>query len=182
MDLWYPPKDRPHLLEWWRPLILASAAARHAQVPWPIHLDELVLVGRIDRPSKAAIWVYRHPEAGGELYLDGTGQAYRFTRTPKARGYGRFTPCDLERAIWAAGLPRVVEPVFYREPPPLAAQWPDASRHPAGGRADELEGESRSAGTCGHEGRPDPAGAAPAPGPRRRGHLTVHDGGESLAG
>lgn len=179
MDLWYPPRDRPHLLEWWRPLILASAAARRAQVPWPIHLDELVLIGRIDRPSREAIWVYRHPEAGGELYLDATGQAYRFTRTPKARSYGRFTACHLERAIWAAGLPHVVEPVFYRDPPPLPAEWAAAGRHPAHGLADEHEADVDPVGA---DAQPDAPGGAARPAPRRHGHLTVHDGGEALAG
>ena len=113
MDLWYPPHDQPHLLEWWRPLILASRAARVDRVPWLLHLDEIQLVGRIDRSGRPPIWVYKHAESRGELYLDPTGQAYRFTRTPNARSYGRFTACDLRTAIFRAGLPTVVEPVWF---------------------------------------------------------------------
>src|SRR3546814_7445157 len=44
MDLWYPPNDQPHLLEWWRPLLLASRAARVERFPWPLHIDEVQLV------------------------------------------------------------------------------------------------------------------------------------------
>lgn len=157
MDLWYPPKDRPHLFEWWRPLILASRAARLEQFPWPVNIDEMVLVGRIDRSSRPSIWVYRHPEALGELYVDRTGQAYKFTRTPRARSYGRFTPCGIRTALWRSGLPDVVEPIWYRDPPPPVDWQADAP-------SDGVDG-----------------GDVPAA-PRRRGHLTVHDGGSPLAG
>src|SRR3546814_5112104 len=71
MDLWYPPDDQPHLLEWWRPLLLASRAARVERFPWPLHIDEVQLVGRVDRGSRGAIWVYRHSESRGEIYKIG---------------------------------------------------------------------------------------------------------------
>ena len=54
MELWSPPHDRPHLFEWWRPLLLASQQARRRRLPWPIHLDEFRLAGRVlreDRPD-----------------------------------------------------------------------------------------------------------------------------------
>ncbi|CAN5868879.1 hypothetical protein BH24ACT3_BH24ACT3_08310 [soil metagenome] len=157
MNLWYPPKDRPHLFDWWRPIILASRAARLARLPWPIPVDELILVGRVDRRSRSAIWVYRHPESGGELYVDPTGQTHRFTRTPNATGFGRFSACDVRTAIWRAGLHDVVEPVAHREPHPRNADRGTAN-------TDLVEAVQS------------------APKPRRRGHLTVHDGGSSLAG
>lgn len=166
MELWYPPKDRPHLFEWWRPLILASAAARRERFPWPVHLDEMVLVGRIDRSSRPAIWVYRHPEARGELYVDATGQAYKFTKTAKGRSLGRFNPCEIRTALWRSGLPDVVEPVWYDTPPPPPVSW-------TGGPVDPVP--ERDLGTA------EPAPEEP-PQPRRRGHLTVHDGGRPLAG
>lgn len=160
MELWYPPDDRPQLFQWWRPLILASRAARLQRVPWPINVDELVLRGRVERRARPDIWVYRHPASGGELYLDETGQAYTFTRTPKAKSYGRFTPCDIRTAIWHARLPEVVEPIWYEEPPAIPV-W-------LGAPASAVE--------------PEPKPALPAPAPRRRGHLTVYDGGRPLAG
>src|SRR3546814_8859291 len=52
MDRWYPPNDQPHLLEWWRPLLLASRAARVERLPWPLHIDEVQLVGRVDRGAE----------------------------------------------------------------------------------------------------------------------------------
>lgn len=169
MDLWYPPKDRPQLFEWWRPLTLASRAARLDRVPWPIHVDEFTLVGRVDRSSRPAIWVYKHPEARGELYLDATGQPYKFTRTPNANALGRFTECDIRTAVWQARLPTVVAPMWFDDPAPSGVEWGgrDAGRtalDPADPAADD-----------------DGGGDAAAPG-RRRGHLTVHDGGRPLAG
>src|SRR3546814_7513752 len=108
MDLWYPPNDQPHLLEWWRPLLLASRAARVERFPWPLHIDEVQLVGRVDRGSRGAIWVYRHSESRGEIYIDATGQTYKYTRTPNAKSHGRFNACPVRDALWRAALPTVV--------------------------------------------------------------------------
>lgn len=153
MKLWFPPNDAPHLLEWWRPLLLASRKAWTEQFPWPLHLDEMMLMGRVDRASRPAIWVYKHVESRGEVYLDATGQAYKYTATPKAKGHGRFSPCDIDTALWRARLPDVVEPIWYEAPPPRP-RWEGVE--PPG---DEVP---------------------PPPSPtRRRGHLTIHDGGRS---
>ena len=164
MDLWHPPIDQPHLLEWWRPALLASRAARVQRIAWPIYLDELVLKGRVDRPSRPSVWIYQHAQSRRELYLDGTGQPYRFTRTPNARSLGRFTAIDLRTAVWAADLPAHVEPVFYDEPPRHARDW----SYPGVDDFEEAE-------------QPHPPVDAP-PSPRRRGHLTVYDGGVPQAG
>lgn len=162
MDLWYPPKDRPHLFEWWRPLILASRAARLGGSPWPIHVDELILRGRIDRGSRPAIWVYADPASGGELYLDSSGQAYRFTRTARGPSLGRFSPCPIESAILAA-----------RRHDAADAEQARAAHPAAGGAADAAVGPEPE-----RPREPVDPGAEP----RRRGHLTVHDGGRQLAG
>ena len=84
MDLWYPPEDEAPLLEWWTPLLLAASAARRERIPWPIHLDDFMLMGRVDRDSRPAVWIYKHRDSRRELNLDSTGQAYKFTRTPNA--------------------------------------------------------------------------------------------------
>ncbi len=154
MDLWHPPTDLPHHFEWWRPLLIATRALRQARYPWLIHLDEMSLTGRVDRRGRPSIWVYKHAASGGELYLDDTGQAYKFTRTPNARAYGRFAPCDLSAAIWRADMPKFVDPVFYEEPvrsDPRAGWDDDDPIH-------------------------DPAPSADRE-PRRHRHLTVIDGG-----
>lgn len=159
MDLWRPPTDQPHLFEWWAPLLRASRTLRQARFRWPIHLDEMMLTGRVDRGTRPSIWVYKHVESGGELYLDGSAQAYKFTRTADAKSYGRFNRCPLESAVWRAGMPTFVESVFYDEPP----------RRPASDTpvADDRDEE------CPVHG--------PAPStvrePRQRRHLTVIDGG-----
>lgn len=175
MDLWRPPHDQPHLFEWWRPLLLASRAARTARVSWSIHPDEMVLVGRIDRSGRPDVWVYRHPEARGELYVDGTGQAYKFTRTPNGRSYGRFSATDIRTAVWQAGLPEVVAPVWFDDP------WPSGPRQ-AWDRSprdddDRLDPPDDDDGLDA-----EPVAPAASASPRRHGHLTVHDGGQSLTG
>lgn len=173
MDLWYPPKDRPHLLDWWRPLILASRAARLERCPWPIHVDELVLRGRVSRKGRPDIWVYSHPGSGGELYVDHTGQTYSFTRTPRGKSYGRFQPCEIRTAVWRARLPDVVAPVAAGDDLPVA-----------GGPAAAASGASMEAGPAAGAAARHPAGGREhgRQGPRRRGHLTVYEGGRSLAG
>jgi hypothetical protein len=160
MDLWHPPTDQPHLLEWWRPLLLASRALREARFAWLIHVDEMLLTGRVDRRDRPAIWVYKHAPSRGELYLDATGQAYTFTKTPNGRSLGRFNPCALETAVWRSGMPSFVTPVFYDEPPRRATDDPWLDDEP-------LDEEPPTDTT-----------------PRRRGHLTLIAGGrgQPLAG
>ena len=172
MDLWHPPTDQPHLLEWWRPLLLASRALRLERCPWPIHLDEMTLQGRVERGSRPAIWIYKHVESRGELYLDATGQAYKFTTTPNARSLGRFTPCRVRTAIWRAGLPSFVEPVWYDEPRLGRGDWRmDEDPDP------EPDAEPDS------EPHDVPLVSEPPRSVRRsRGHLTLIDGGRPLAG
>jgi hypothetical protein len=161
MELWTPPHDRPHLFEWWRPLLLASQRARRRRVPWPIHLDEFRLAGRVVRSGRPDVWIYEHHGNGGSLCIDATGSTYRFIPTPSAKGVGQFRPCDIRSAVWRAGLPEVVEPMWYREPPVGDKGRPgDAASH----RGD-VELREASGGTA--------ITAAVV----RRGHLTVIDGG-----
>jgi hypothetical protein len=172
MQLWSPPHDRPHLLEWWRPLLLASARARQQRIYWPIHLDEFRLAGRVVRHGRPDIWIYEHHANGGSLCVDATGTTYRFIATPRARGPGRFEPCEIRSAIWRARLPDVVEPVWYDEP---------SQRHPAGWHraADDAAADDAADAA---ELREVSGGAIGAPGDGvRRGHLTVIDGGRSGA-
>jgi hypothetical protein len=193
MDLWYPPDDEAPLLEWWLPLLLASAAARREGVPWPIHFDDFRLRGRIDRGGRPSVWVYHHKDSDQELYLDGTGQAYKFVRTPKGRSPGRFTKLGIRSAVQAAGLPRHVDPVWYDEPPSpgryLEPTLPlgdvdDDEPWLAGGSADPVQYVSARTRHAAHH-RASSAGAEPSPArPRRRprpgarrGHLTLIQGG-----
>lgn len=166
MDLWHPPTDQPHLLEWWRPLLLVSRAARLERHPWPIHMDDMMLMGRVDRSSRPSVWIYKHVESRRELYIDAAGQTYKFTRTRNTTSYGRFTTCSIATAIWRAELPAFVEPVWYEEPRRASGETWRAAGHP-----DELDAADPPA---------DPTPEIRAP--RRRGHLTVLDGGRSLAG
>ena len=129
MDLWYPPEDEAPLLEWWTPLLLAASAGRRARVPWPIHLDDFMLMGRVDRGSRPSVWIYKHRDSGRELNVDSTGQTYKFSRTPNAAGYGRFTACDIRTAVYQADLPTFVEAVWFDEPPLQALPpWPGPDR------------------------------------------------------
>ena len=180
MDLWSPPHDAPHLLEWWRPLLLVSRRARLDRFPWPVHLDEFRLAGRVDRKGRPAIWIYDHHENGGSVCVDATGQTYKFIATPRGKGVGQFRPCPVRTALWRARLPDVVAPVWFEEPPahPRWDEWPpDESAVPAGPRshvpgddvvpADGADDIERIEGTD-HAG-----GIDDEPRVIRRGHLTL---------
>lgn len=117
MRWWHPSPDEPELLDWYRPLLRASRRARAERVLWPLHLDEFELGGRVERPKRAAIWVYEHRANGGELLVDWSGQTYEFIRYRTGRQLGRFKEVGVRTAIWRARLPDVVEPVWYDEPP-----------------------------------------------------------------
>ena len=116
MDLWSPPHDAPHLLEWWRPLLLVSRRARLERFPWPVHLDEFRLAGRVNRSGRPDVWIYDHHENGGSVCVDATGQTYKFIATPRGKGVGQFRPCPVRTALWRARLPDVVEPMWFEEP------------------------------------------------------------------
>jgi hypothetical protein len=161
MELWSPPHDTPHLFEWWRPLVLASERARRSRVPWPIHLDEFRLAGRVLRGGRPDVWIYEHHANGGSLCVDATGATYRFIPTPGARGVGQFRPCDVRSAVWRAGLPEVVEPVAYGEEADVPGPWRRGSGRHTGDL--ELREASGGAAASGHV--------------VRRGHLTVIQGG-----
>jgi hypothetical protein len=190
MDLWYPPEDEAPLLEWWLPLLLASAAARRERVPWPIHPDEFRLRGRVDRAGRPAVWVYHHKDSDRELYLDGNGQAYKFVRTPNGRSHGRFTKLDIRSAVFAAGLPRHVDPVWYDEtlgPPsyveptlPLGDDDAWITAEPSTDPAEWVSARTRHATGHAPSGgsvtSSSPARRRPRPG-ARRGHLTLIQGG-----
>jgi hypothetical protein len=185
MDLWYPPEHQAPLLEWWTPLLLAASAARRERVPWPIHFDDFELQGRVDRDGRPAIWVYLHTRSGQELYLDQTGQAYKFTRTPNGRSYGRFTASDIRSAVHRAGLPRYVAPVWYDDPDTAprvdTPSLPFGDEPPAAYETWPLPGQ-RHVATHEPDVRTvvDAAPTRPRRRPRpgaRRGHLTLIQGG-----
>ena len=46
------------------------SAARRERMPWPIHLDDFMLMGRVDRGSRPAVWIYKHRDSRRELNLD----------------------------------------------------------------------------------------------------------------
>jgi hypothetical protein len=170
MDLWSPPHDAPHLLEWWRPLMLVSRRARVERFPWPVHLDEFRLAGRVDRKGRPAIWIYDHHENGGSVCADATGQTYKFVATPKGKGVGQFRPCPVRTALWRARLPEVVAPIWFEEPPrqPRWDEWTAAS-------ADADPGAATGPSVPGDDEDP---GDDPVDEPRviRRGHLTLVSG------
>jgi hypothetical protein len=145
MRWWHPSPDEPELLDWYRPLALASRWARAEKIYWPIHVDEFVFSGRVERGKRPAIWVYEHRANGGEILVDWIGQTYEFIRYRSGRQLGRFKEVEVRTAVWRARLPDVVEPVSYDEP---------YLRHPEVGPLD-----------------PDPWVVSP-PG-LRRGHLTL---------
>jgi hypothetical protein len=161
MELWSPKPGDAELFEWWRPLMLASRRARAERFPYPIHVDEFRLAGRVIRAGRPDVWIYDHRANGGSVCVDDTGQAWRYvgSTTP---GAGSFRRCKLADALRRAGLPDVVTAVRYEKAPPAPA---GAAR---GSSGSSLAATVAAAGA-------HPAGAADRREPRviRRGHLTL---------
>jgi hypothetical protein len=161
MDLWSPPHDAPHLLEWWRPLMLVGRRARADRFPWPVHLDEFRLAGRVKRQGRPDVWIYDHHESRGSVCVDARGQTYKFVATPNGKGVGQFRECPLRTALWRAGLPDVVDPIWYE--PPRSPAWD-------GGEQDIHAEDEASARVPDTETGDD---KDEAPHVIRRGHLTL---------
>ncbi len=130
MRLWTPPMDEPHRLDWWLPLVRAARRALTDEVPWLILVDEWQLRWRVGRRPRPDVWVYAHHETRRELFLDGTGQPYRFIPARTGRSLGQFRPIDIRAAIWRAGLPYASEPVFFEPQRPLPYELPDVDAPP----------------------------------------------------
>jgi hypothetical protein len=105
-------------MEWWRPLLKASHRARLEEVPWPIHIDEFTLGGRVDRGSRPAVWVYVHQGSIREVLADDEGRTYEFVPYRSGPQLGRFKEISARDAVWRARLPDVVDPIPYDEPRP----------------------------------------------------------------
>jgi hypothetical protein len=128
MEFWQPVPGEPELMEWWRPLLQAGKRARFEEVPWPIHVDEFKLAGRVERGRRqAVIWVYEHRVSDGEILADSGGATYEFIRYRSGPQLGRFKEIGIRSAIWRARLPEVVKPIWYDEPSPRLVQ--DAAGH-----------------------------------------------------
>jgi hypothetical protein len=155
--------------------MLVSRRARLDRFPWPVHLDDFRLAGRVKRQGRPDIWIYDHHENGGSVCIDATGQTYRFIATPNGKGVGQFRPCELRSALWRARLPDVVEPVSYDRPD----RGDRADRPGDGGDVAEAEvgdidiGGSIDSDDC--DGAGDAVDDADIAEPRvvRRGHLTL---------
>ncbi len=161
--------------------MLVSSHARAERFPWPVHLDEFRLAGRVRRQGRPDIWIYDHHENRGSVCVDATGQTYKFVATPRAKGVGQFRRCSVRTALWRARLPDVVAPVRYDPPGPAwhPAAWPgggaalpDDARPGAAGPAGEpaldldLDEEDDEVGAGDDEGRDVPRTIT-------RGHLTL---------
>lgn len=123
MQWWEPDPTEPELWDWWAPLLLVARRARADRCPWPVHADEFVLSGRADRPPRPAVWVYVHHSWCGSIRADASGRTYVLRA-------GRHVEVGVRRAIWAARLPDVVEPVWFDAPRERPDPVPDAAPPP----------------------------------------------------
>lgn len=114
--MWTPEPGAPALWAWWQPLVDLSRRVRHEHFFWPVHVDEFELIGRIDRRSRPAIWVYRHLRSRGEIFVDDDATTYRWIPARSGPSAGRFVPADLHRSLFGAGLPQFVQPIWYDHP------------------------------------------------------------------
>jgi hypothetical protein len=102
MRWWHPAEDEPEVDRWWAPLRAVARRAEADRFPWPVLVQEHVLLGRVDRRGLASVWVYSHRQGGGLIRADERGRTYL------VRG-GRHVEVHVRRALWAAGLPDVTE-------------------------------------------------------------------------
>jgi hypothetical protein len=102
MKLWQPSPDEPDRLDWWRPLLEVRRRAETERVPSPVHADEFVLRGRVDRGARPAVWIYEHRRSGQEMLADGRGRTYEFVRYRTGRQPGRFNEIGVWRAVLRA--------------------------------------------------------------------------------
>jgi hypothetical protein len=116
MCFWDPDPDASQLLEWWLPLVRAGRRALDAEVPWLIIVDEWDLHGRFVRRDRPDVWMYRHYLSRRDLYVDESGQPYRFIPNTSGPSRGRFKEISIRRAVWAADLPGVSEGVWFQPP------------------------------------------------------------------
>lgn len=175
MRWWTPRPGEVELLDWWRPLLAFARLAREEQLPWPIHLDEFACGGRVDRGPRPPIWVYAHRQSGGELLVDPAGRTYRFIEHRRGSSPGRFAEVDARRAMWLAGLPRVVAPVWYEPPVRQPAGW-YGEDDDGGAAVDDVEHADGARGGSARAARRHARGAAAHPagaGGIRRGHLRL---------
>jgi hypothetical protein len=109
--LWRPDPAEPELAAWWRPLVELSRRLRADLFPWPILVDEYDLVGRVDRPPRARVWLYRHHGGPCELAVDDDGRTYRFVWSTGRRSLGRLKEVDNRGAVHRAGLTDLIDPL-----------------------------------------------------------------------
>jgi len=141
--------------------MLVSRRARADRFPWPVHLDEFRLAGRVKRPGRPDVWIYDHHESRGSVCADARGQTYKFVATPNGKGVGQFRECPLRTALWRAGLPDVVDPIWYEAPRSPAWDGGGQDLH-----ADDDGSPHVSDAEAGDDG-------SEAPHVIRRGHLTL---------
>lgn len=105
MQLWTPAPDEPERLDWWRPLDAVRRRAQAEHVPSPLHTDEFVFRGRVDRGRSPAVWIYEHRRSGREMLVDGRGRTYEFVRYRTGDQLGRFNEIGVWPALLRARVP-----------------------------------------------------------------------------
>ena len=117
MDLWSPPHDAPHLLEWWRPLMLVSRRARPRSLPLA-DAPRRVPPGRAGQPPGPARHLDLRPPRERRLDLRRRHRADVQVRRHAQRQGRRAVPAvPVRTALWQARLPDVVAPIWFEAPP-----------------------------------------------------------------
>jgi len=116
VHLWQPTIDEPERLDWWRPLQAVSRRAQAEHVPSPLHVDEFVFRGRVDRGRRPSVWIYEHRDTGREMLADSRGRTYEFVRCRTGGSLGRFN----EIGVW----PALLRARFCRHSSPAPARPP----------------------------------------------------------
>lgn len=139
MRYWTPEPHVPQLADWWRPLVLAGRRALEHEVPWLILVDDWELSGRVVRQKRPDVWVYTHLRTRRPLFVDETGQTYRFIDNLTGPSPGRFKEIGIRAAIRQTGLPSVDHAVWFEPPTRLDDGFDGAGESLGSGEAQPLQ-------------------------------------------
>jgi len=179
LDVPHDTDPLPH--EWIAPLQLVAATQAGERLAHFLDVDDFMVMGRIVRPPRPTIVLYKHAYTRSYLNLDADGQAYRYIPTRRS-SHGRYDRQPLDEALRQVGLDQLpwLKPGLEGEQRGL--RWEDRvilrrtldREYTARGRPPpEIRFPTRRRPRATTLHRDEPATVVGAEGGARRGHLHV---------
>lgn len=128
-----PDPDQPQLHSWWEPLILLARKARLAETPWLVDLGDFSFRGQVPSARsgpRPLLWVYQYKGSGLDVMCDDDGDTYRFVAFADSPDRGRIKRCDLDDAMFRAGVPFMPVEPSYDDSDGIDESWYDEAHAP----------------------------------------------------